>query len=81
MVGFSLEASARELFVLEIPSSHTVDLYLNHLLDREVTSSYEFRLLSIDRGIPSLLGETSITIFVMVIPDNLDSGCPLVQNM
>ena len=66
MVSFNLEASARQLFVLETSGSHSVELYLNHLLDREVTSLYEFRLIAIDRGVPSRLGETSITIYVQV---------------
>ena len=70
-MGFSLEASARYLFSLVQSGSHSVELYLNHLLDREVASSYAFQIFAIDRGSPALLGETTVFITVRVSPTEI----------
>ena len=61
MVG----AREREIFYLEANGS-TVELRLLQALDRETYDSFSLRLQAMDRGSPSLVGETTINITVLV---------------
>ena len=55
-----------EIFSLEAADSSTVQLRLTQTLDRETTDFYSLRLQATDRGSPSLVGETTVNITVMV---------------
>lgn len=65
-VDFSLEPTVQGLFTLQRTGPYSVQLLLNHDLDRETRDSYVFRVFATDRGSPSLVGETSIDINVLV---------------
>ena len=66
-VDFSLAVGIREreIFSLEATDS-TVALRLLQTLDRETADFYSLRLQATDRGSPSLVGETTINITVLV---------------
>ncbi len=66
MVEFTLDTSAVGIFTLRSTGSLSVGLYLNHFVDREITSEYSFTLFAIDRGVPPQVGHTDIIITVMV---------------
>ncbi len=65
-VDFSLAAAARGLFSLSVVQAFVAELSLSHSLDREMTESYNFQIFATDRGSPSLIGETDITVIVGV---------------
>lgn len=63
---FTLESSVQGLFTLLETSPFSVQVLLNHMLDRENTDSYSFRVFATDGGSPGLVGETEININVLV---------------
>ena len=63
---FSLETSVQGLFTLLETGPFSVQVLLNHQLDREDTDSYSFRVFATDAGTPALVGETRININVLV---------------
>ena len=63
---FSLESSVENLFTLLETGPFSVQVLLNHMLDRENTDSYSFRVFATDSGSPALVGETVININVLV---------------
>ena len=65
-VDFSLSAEALSLFALSVVDPLRVELSLSHALDRDTRDSYNFRIFATDRGFPALVGETDITINVLV---------------
>ncbi len=65
-VDFSLSATARGFFSLSVVQAFVAELSLSHSLDREETDYYNFQIFAADRGVPSLIGETDITIIVSV---------------
>lgn len=65
-MDFSLDVSVRNLFTIVNTGPLSVELHLNHQLDREATASYSFRIFAIDRGLPPLVGQTDIMVTVLV---------------
>ena len=65
-IVFSLEPSVQGLFTLLGTGPFSVQLLINHTLDRETTESYSFRVFATDRGSPALVGETQININILV---------------
>ena len=65
-VDFSLDPTVNGLFSLQNSGPLSTMLYLTHYLDREATSSYSFTISARDRGVPSLLGQTTVTVNVTV---------------
>lgn len=67
VIDFSLAVGMAEsqLFSLQ-PSNSTVALQLLQTLDRETSDFYSLRLQATDRGSPSLVGEVTINITVLV---------------
>ena len=63
---FSLEPSVQALFSLLEIGPFSVQVLLNHMLDRENTDSYSFRVFATDGGSPAMVGETQININVLV---------------
>lgn len=65
-LDFSLEQSVEGLFTLRVTGAFSVQLLINHQLDRETRESYSFRVFATDGGSPSLVGESQIEITVVV---------------
>ena len=65
-VDFSLEPAAQGLFIVNATGPSSVQLIINHELDRESTPSYSFRVFATDRGSPALAGEAQIDITITV---------------
>ncbi len=66
-VDFSLDNTTDGLFdLMDFGESRSIRLILTHNLDRENVSSYSFLLYAMDRGTPSFVGQTMITINVVV---------------
>lgn len=63
---FSLDPSAQGTFSLVNMGPSSIELYLSNPLDREAVASTIFRIFAIDRGLPPLVGQTEITITVLV---------------
>ena len=76
---FSLESSVENLFTLLETGPFSVQVLLNHMLDRENTDSYSFRVFATDGGSPALVGETVININVLVSYTESDNfqGCDM----
>ena len=80
-VDFSLEPTVQGLFTLMRTGSYSVQLLINHDLDRETRDSYSFRVFATDRGTPALVGETQIDINVLVSEQLLlyFNNCSLIR--
>ena len=66
-IDFSLAVGTAESEIFAVQSTaSTVALILLQPLDREITDSYSLVLQATDRGSPSLVGETTINITVLV---------------
>ena len=65
-IDFNLDASVRDDFSLMLTGPLSVELFLTVPLDREVAASHQFSLFAIDRGVPPLIGQTEIIVYVLV---------------
>lgn len=65
-VDFSISSSADGLFALVDSGPLSTSLYLTHFLDRERTASYSFTIFAMDRGVPSLTGQTVVIVNAVV---------------
>ncbi len=65
-LDFSLEAGLAQAYFSLGREGSVAQLRLTQPLDRELFDSYSFRIFARDRGSPPLIGETAISITVMV---------------
>lgn len=65
-VDFTLDPVSANLFNLVPTGSRSTELLVNHALNREAIDVYNIELYAIDRGTPSRIGETNITLIITV---------------
>lgn len=65
-LDYSIDPSADGLFALVASGTNIVSLFLTRSLDRETRTSYSFRITAMDRGQPTLSGQTQVIINVSV---------------
>lgn len=73
-VDFSLDGRAQNFFSIIDAGPLSVELYLSSPLDRETAASLVFGMFVVDRGLPPLVGQTEISITVMVSTHRCQPG-------
>lgn len=63
---FSLDMSGQGFFTLVDAGPSSVELYFTSSPDREAVAAYQFRMFVLDGGVPPLVGQTEVSIIVLV---------------
>ena len=66
VLHFSVDVSGQSFFTLVNTGSRSVELYLLSSPDRETLAAYQFRMFVLDGGVPPLVGQTEVSIIVLV---------------